>query len=576
VDFTVNEQSEDFKKQWLKVFRALFEKIGKEKISLAHEKKQALNAKHLFEVLDHLGYMKYSDARDLVFNLFRDELPLLESTRASQIRFINDSQEKYFLCDNQITHPCFIPVNDASIHQSLLSYDDFNFIISQYTNEDTRERKNVFTNFTFENVVNDAVLQGASDIHIAPKEDFYRIFFRLSGDLVEQEKYMLDIDKGSDFVYSIKLEASRSSKGAFNLDKNTAPQDGRVVYDGVDARLIFIPDGVLGKRTTVTARVIVKVTVDKPDLSKKGFGANIRKSIIDTTKRSGGLVLISGITGSGKSMLTAEILAGIEKSRRIYTIEDPIEYVLSGKNITQHQLYLPPSGEDAMGYSEFTKALKRADADIVSIGEMRNDSSLVQAIFEMANAGQLIFTTVHIRSAFEIYHALDHVFKLDFKSVVPIVFLSINAKLSKKLCENCKVVDHNNINADRLQKILPKLPYERKIVAEEFIKQSKTIKTFLRGGEELKNGFPMLDHDGKTIPCSKCNGSGYSGRTPLYEFFEPDVEMIEYILKYQPTRFQIEDRACQKKLGQNRLETFIEKMVAGLIDTSPEIIKTIL
>lgn len=579
----LEEQNNDYKRQWEKVFKAIHKAIGDDKLKVAYDKKKALQSAHLLETLDNLGYMSFANAQSMIYDMFRDGLPLLRIARASAIQYHDDVNGGYFAYNGERTNICFIPLSSPIINQTLLSYDDYIFVKKNANALDaSKEGSTTFANFTFEDVVNAAVAKGASDIHIIPKEEFYHISFKINGDLVEQEVFLLDIPSGKDFVYKIKLDVSQYMKGSFNLDKNTSPQDGRVVYNDVEARLIFIPDGVLGDRMTVTARVIKRIVIRKTDLSRKGFSESFCRSIDDQSKREGGMILVSGITSSGKSTLVVEILGGIDQTRRIYTIENPIEYVLVGKNITQHQIFIPPKVDgntpvDGMGYKEFTAAIKRGDANVVFVGEMRNDKTLVKSLFEMANAGQLIFTTAHFRSAFEVYHSLEQVFEMQFKSVVPLIFMSINTKLVKCLCDECKVIDTNCINADRLSIALPKLPYEYKASADHFIKHCKGFTTYLRGGEKLDaNKRPERDENGKTIPCPKCQGAGYEGRVPLYEYFEPDVEMIEYILKQAPSRFEIEARACQKRLGQNRLDVYVEKLKLGLIDTSPEILKAIL
>jgi type II secretory ATPase GspE/PulE/Tfp pilus assembly ATPase PilB-like protein len=543
------------------------QELGLIKFRTAIDKRKTIGQSiHLLEVLHELGYLSFQAQVKLIYGLFSEYVEDLIVGNVSTVSIKSvDGAVRFFFQDDEVV-PCFCPSMREHKKQMLLSYDDYLYIEKQSKNGAGEEKKISFSTFVFENIVHDAAIQGASDIHMIPKEDYYRVFFRMSGDLVEQEKYLMSVEDGFEFTKMMKLEATKFMKGSFNADKHTAPQEARIEYDGVDVRLQFIPDGTLGNKLTSIARVIRKTKVQKADLLSKGFYPNIIASIKDAGKRAGGLIVISGVTGSGKSTLLADILSDIDERKRIYTIEDPIEYILPGKNITQHQLYIPPSGEDGMGYSEFTKAAKRADPDVVSIGEMRNDPTLVKAIFEMANAGQLIYTTVHIRSAFELYHAFDKVFEIKYESIVPLVFMSINMKLSKRLCDKCKVPDKNNENAKAINAALKKLPFLYKTKAEEFVTEQDQHKTF------LKAPAPKI---GEAV-CPHCGGKGYDGRVPMYEYFEPDVQMIEWILRETPTRYEIEQRASLKKLGQNRLSTFIARLIDGQIDTSPEIFNTIL
>ncbi|MDD5211414.1 MAG: ATPase, T2SS/T4P/T4SS family, partial [Sulfuricurvum sp.] len=446
----------------------------------------------------------------------------------------------------------------------ILSYDDYSIMDERVSHSvlSGSDKEKITVDFTFENMARDAANQGASDIHIIPKEKFYYVFFRKNGDLIEQEKYLLDIERGFDFVTLIKLDASATSKGGFKADKHIAPQDARVVYGDIDLRLVFIPDGLNGQRMAVIARVIKKTIIRDPDLKAKGFHDPIITAINRTSRLEGGFIILSGITGSGKSTLLADILATIDKRRRVLTIEDPIEYVLSGKNITQHQLYIPPDEEDKdrMGYLEFTKAAKRADPNVLSIGEMRKNPDLIDAVSEMVYAGQLVYTTIHIQSCFKVVHAMEHVFKMNRESVVPSIFLSINMKLTKRLCDHCKNEDTEKNNISRLNELKPKFRYESKESLDEFLSSKDSYVTYLHNPEG----------------CPKCGYTGYSGRVPMYEYFEPSVELIDFILKSNPTNYDIEKYVCSRNLGQNRLDTYIQRLIDGEVDTSQVILDSIL
>lgn len=552
--------------EWNYVLQMLVykKKMTMNQYSTAYNKRKSLkNSQHIMQILYELGYVKYGDFAEFMMEIFGNSAELIRGHSSQLIVRDEDGKTRYFYDDREVV-PCFHPVLSELRPQFILDYDDYLIMderIHTAVANSGGVHKETTVSFSFETVARDAANQGASDIHIIPKENFYYMFFRKNGDLIEQEKYLLDIDQGWEFVTQIKLDASRSSKGSFKADKHTAPMDARIIYGDIDLRLVFIPDGLNGRRMSVIARVIKKTVISKPDLKAKGFHAPIIDSVIRTSRLDGGFVVISGITGSGKSTFLAEVLASIDKHRRILSIEDPIEYVQSGKNITQHQLYLPPDPkEDRMGYHEFTKAAKRADPNVLSIGEMRNDSQLVDAVFEMAYAGQLVYTTIHIRSCFEVFHALEHVFKMNKESLVPLVFLSVNMKLTKRLCE-CKKEDTEKVNVTKINEMMPKFRYEHKESAMRFVQNKDGFKTYL--------------HNPKG--CPKCGYSGYSGgRVPMYEYFEPSVELIEYILKTKPTNYDIEKYACTRKLGQNRLDTFIQRLIDGEVDTSPAILDAIL
>lgn len=554
-------------KEWQYIINMMVHqrKLTPDQFRDANKKRAALkntNNQHLIQFMYELGYVKYDHFADFVVEIFKEKLDVSRGHSTHLTARKDEEQVRYFHGDVEVS-PCFFPVLTELRPQIVLTYDDYIVMRDRESSEITAEQKSSGhkdTNFSFEQMARDAANQGASDIHIVPKEHYYYVFFRKNGDLVEQSTYMLDIESGWDLIGMIKTDAAKFSKGTFKQDKHLSPQDARLVYGDIDLRLAFIPDGVGGHRMSVVARVIKKTVMTKPDLLARGFHSKMVEAVLRTSQLEGGLIVVSGITGSGKTTFLGEVLASIDTRRRILTIEDPVEVLQSNKNITQHQIFIPPDkDEDRMGYSEFAKIAKRSDPNVVSIGEMRKDPELSDMVFEMAYAGQLVYTTIHIRSCFEVFHALQHVFGLDRESVVPLVYLSVNMKLTKKLCKECREADTEGQNRTRVEGMMEKFKYEYKVSAQEFVK-NKELKTFVRNPKG----------------CSKCNYTGYSGRIPMYEYFEPSIDLVEYILKDKPTKYQIEKYVCTRNLGQNRLSTFIQRLIDGEVDTSPEIFNAIL
>lgn len=537
-------------------------KLTQNQYVAAYRKRESIkNEQHIMQILFELGYINYQGFADFIIEIFSNKTNLMRGHSNQLLTKNDDAKIRYFYGEQEVS-PCFFPVLNELRPQFILSYDDYSIMKEKAASSSSLAGgKETTIDFTFENMARDAANQGASDIHIIPKENFYYVFFRKNGDLVEQEKYLLDIEHGFEFVGQIKLDCAPTSKGGFKADNHIAPQDARLVYGDIDLRLVFIPDGLHGQRMAVVARVIKKTVIKDPDLRSLGLHEPIISAIKRTSQLEGGFVLLSGITGSGKSMLLAYILESIDRTKRILTIEDPIEYIQSGKNITQHQLYIPPEEEDKdrMGYLEFTKAVKRADPNVLSIGEMRKNTDLIDAVSELVYAGQLVYTTIHIQSAFKVVHAMEHVFRMNREILVPSIFLSINLKLTKRLC-NCKIEDTKKVNSDRLDAIKNKLRYEYKESLNEFLNAKDNIVTYLH------------NPDG----CPNCGYTGYSGRVPMYEYFEPSVELVDYILKNNPTNNDIEKYVCSKRLGQNRLDTYIKRLIDGEVDTSPVILNAIL
>jgi type II secretory ATPase GspE/PulE/Tfp pilus assembly ATPase PilB-like protein len=373
---------------------------------------------------------------------------------------------------------------------------------------------------------------------------------------------------GKQLIRIIKNQAAKQTKGKFSADRAYKPQDAKIVYEKlgphrVDVRLSFVPSGLLDDNESVVARILVSKTIEAANIVSLGYDKAFAETMNNIAWTKGGLVVISGITGSGKSTLLANIIAGIDASKKIVTAEDPIEYRISRPNIEQHQIYEPPveneaeRAEKTMGFRELAKAFKRGDPDIVVIGETRKDPSLLEALFEMAEAGQLVFTTIHIVSAFALYRALGEVFGLDQAVTAPVVKTSVNQALTKKLCPHCKVPDVAGKNKKWVEEILPDVRYGVVDFAKEFL--DSNTPTYVKG-------------EG----CAHCSGTGLLGRTPIYEYFVPDAKLKDEIASERLSPFQIENRVYEMGRGRNKFDVFIEKLKNGEIDADPKFARAIL
>src|SRR5208337_4274337 len=183
----------------------------------------------------------------------------------------------------------------------------------------------------------------------------------------------------------------------------------------VGVRLEFVPDGRTHIHTDITARII---SMQGQDLSEN-MEDNFRKlefynedipALRAAAQRKNGLFIVSGVTNSGKSTTIWNILPTIDRTKKIGTVEDPIECVFNRHNIVQHQICEPDKEELRMGFNRYIKSFKRGDYDVIFVGEWRKSDGLKDAIVEQVNAGQLIFTTVHISNPFEIYNSLLEMF----------------------------------------------------------------------------------------------------------------------------------------------------------------------
>ncbi|MBX6424109.1 GspE/PulE family protein [Thermosulfurimonas sp. F29] len=516
---------------------------------------------HLLAVLDTTGIMPYSEQKTFIYNIFA---PVVEDLYlGDETSLLYDEKTRVYLLSlgeqTVPVEPVWCPRVNAGRPQVLLSFGEYLRII-QRTEKDRETEKH--RALTFQDLVMDALSKEASDIHIVSKDDFYHVFFRIDGVLKRQPKYLLRLEEGEEFITRVKEEASLHTKGRFRVEEKAVAQDARIDYPelGVSLRLVFIPDGTLSK-TSLTARLLVRRRMKVKSLEELGYLPEDAEVLRRVVKRRGGLLLISGITGSGKSTLAASLLTHIDSTRKVVTVEDPVEYVVNLPHVEQHQIYVPDEAEKKMGFLEYIKAFKRADPDVIFVGEIRRDPDLVTSVVEAAQAGQLVISTVHIKSAFDVYRALAQLFELDFYTLATTILFSLNQSLVPALCPDCRIEDREGANLAALREALDIAPIGHKDPFREILGEAESGKiTTYRRGEG----------------CQRCEGQGYLGRTPIYEYFFPTSEFVDWLLREAPSMYDIERKVCRLNIGKNRLQVFLVKLRSGLIEASDETLKALL
>ena len=558
--------------------------IGSDTLADAKEKRNKLGGTvSIFEILNDLNILRFDESAQQCFNAFKEAIPNLKLGRLSELTL----EKGVTLYKGEEIKPCFTPQVAEKKPQIILPYNDYSEFI-RMKNENSNERVvegprresslkgKSSSSFTISDLVKDAKDQGASDIHVTYSftKNLYNVLFVLDGISVLQNKYIMNHEQGAGFVSHIKTEAAPFSKGGFNPEISYKAQDATIKFPvmGVDIRIVFIPDGML-THNSVTMRLLKKQSIERGDfdfVKNMGYSEQFAKMIGRVKEQRNGIFIASGVTGSGKSTLTSHIIATIPATERIYTVEDPIEYIIDGPNVTQHQIYIPPPNPDGtdsdkkMGWKEYIKALKRAAPDVVNIGEFRNDPELSKMVVEMSEAGQLVFTTVHIKSAFSIYEALEEVFGIKYETSAQILLFSTNQVLVRELCNSCKVKDVDYEN----KRILEEL-HENKEIRYAY---DKRLSLFIKNMDEHSDTYLK----GKDSSCSKCGGTGYSGRIPVAEYFKPSQKFVEFLLEGRPKPHEIEKWVCQRQIGENKLDRYIQLIKEGRVDTSHDIIRKII
>ena len=327
-----------------------------------------------------------------------------------------------------------------------------------------------------EDIVQKAIAERASDIHIEPHSTGVLVRFRIDGIMYDQMTY--DLTTHNQVISRIKILAK------LDIAQNRLPQDGRFDFafgsKAFDVRLSLVPS-MAGEKAVM--RMLPKSPLAM-DLSQLGMEGRNREYLEELLQRPHGMLLATGPTGSGKTTTLYSCLSKIDcVGRNAVTVEDPVEYQFP--RITQIQVH-PKIG---LTFAAGLRAILRQDPDVVMVGEIRDLDTLEIAI-QAALTGHMVLSTLHCNDA-----AAGAARMVDMGAEPFLVASSVNGiiaqRLVRKICEHCKT---------------------RAILTED-IKQKLGLKD---------DGAVYYTGTG----CDKCRETGYMGRVSVYEIV-PFVEPIQ-------------------------------------------------
>lgn len=570
-------------KEMTNIYEILSE-INEAEIKEAVFQKNKLKKEHIFDVISARGKISY---RDIYFKLKELCKPFIESGKVvfedNGSKVYTESGEAFYdfptdeegVTEKRRVRIAYLPIvkdieesDDTTI---ILPKGEYHEVVSRQARGHSFGGLEKGERFTFESIIEDAIKHNISDVHITYSDQYYYVSYRIDGDLISQPQYLLSKEEGTIFLKKIKQEASKYTKGSFNADEHELAQGARIEYNrlGVDTRLAFTPKGTLTGENALTTRILIKQkNIDKANFSFRnmGYDDDFVELLDISSHMASGLILVAGITGSGKSTLLSHFTVQLPTTKRIMTFEDPIEYQMDGSHITQHQRYIPSDSKIAFDFSDGIKSSKRSDPDVIYIGEIRKDkgnNDLIESVIESAKAGQLVLSTVHINSAFDIYRSMDTVFGVKSEISSDLLLLTINQVLVKKLCPHCKIEDTKKINKENLRHAneTGMIRYAYKEDLENWLNDERS-KTYIRNKEG----------------CEHCR-AGIQGRKPIYEFLKPDVDFVNWLSDGNFDRFRVEQYACSQKkkfLAKNKLTNYIEALIKGEVDTHSDVMDKLL
>ena len=534
-------------KEFLKRIKS---RLSEEDIKLVEEKQKELKVT-IFEALELLNLIPYSEQIKIIKEVaetqgLKVKLSIPDKLSEQNIVLMQDKTILDRIIINEKDVLSFFvakpPIPEGTLY--LVSFEDFYRIVDSL---DLQQRE--ITKISFEKILVEGLRRKASDIHIKPSGEFYYVFFRENKDFVLQKDFTMTKYQGEVLLQSLKNYAHVYTKGSFQADITSKVQDARAKYPdlNVSVRLVFMPMPNLEDEYMV-ARILREQSITGQSLDNLGYLPEDIEVFTDVLKRKGGIVVVSGMTNSGKSTFVSNLLATI-KDKNIITVENPVEYIIGNPNVSQHQIFETDVEELRSTFIDFAKGIKRADGDIIFLGEWRNDKELSDIMEELSLAGQLIFTTLHINSAFVYFDSVESMYKVNKKTLIETLIMSMNQTLVKKVCPHCSIKLKGK---DAINKLI-----ESKEITKYTLKSLPffNIKETLETIEKMEE-VPIINREG----CELCGFKGYIGLAPIYEYFYPTIDFKDYVFKNNPTPTELEKKAIEEGIGKNKLMVFIEKL----------------
>lgn len=373
-------------------------------------------------------------------------------------------------------------------------------------------------------IITDAVIQHASDIHIDPQESDIIVRYRIDGLLrTERElpKYMQNV-----FITRIKII------GGLDITETRLPQDGRISMvvnnQSIDIRLSSLPS-VHGEKIVMR---ILDISKAINDLNSLGFTEENLKNFTDMIKKTNGIVLLTGPTGSGKTSTLYAALNKLNKEEvNIITLEDPVEYKLNGINQVEVR------EEIGMTFAQALRAILRQDPDIIMVGEIR-DTETGRIAIRSSLTGHLVLSTLHTNSS------IGALTRLIDMGIEPFLLSSslngiVAQRLVRRVCPDCS---EEKEPASRERHI-----FEQYDITADFVRRGKG--------------------------CPSCGMTGYRGRIAIHELLSIDRKMRELILK--PNARDDIHQYVKEKGMQFLIHDGLKKAAAG-ITTTEEVLRAAL
>jgi general secretion pathway protein E len=358
----------------------------------------------------------------------------------------------------------------------------------------------------------EAIRKNASDIHIECFSDNAVVRYRIDGYL----KTILTLEKEKFPAVASRIKIMSN----LNIMEKRLPQDGRITVhledDIIDLRVSIVP---IAEGESIVLRLFNKkkspLALDQLGLSPKEL-----KTLRERSERHHGLILVTGPTGSGKTTTLNAVLREIKSdTRKIITIEDPIEYVIDGINQIQ------TNEKIGLTFDSILRRVLRQDPDIIMVGEIR-DAQTAELAIRASLTGHLVFSTLHTNDSVSAVSRLKNM-GVEPYLLAAVFRASLAQRLARKICEDCKTKTAAKPSEIALLK--------------EFGYNKRTL--FAGRG------------------CASCNNTGFRGRTGIFEIAVPD-ETVEDMIVKNARESEIKNYLVSKGM-KTLMKSGLEKVVQG-------------
>ena len=364
-------------------------------------------------------------------------------------------------------------------------------------------------------VLIDAIRKGASDIHFEPYEDDYRVRFRIDGLLKNVAKAPVKLNQ--------RIAARLKVMSQLDIAEKRVPQDGRIKLNlsktrQIDFRVSTLP-------TLFGEKIVLRIldgSAAKLGIDKLGYEPAQQQLFLDAIHKPYGMVLVTGPTGSGKTVSQYTALGILnDETRNISTAEDPVEIRLPGVNQVQQ------NNKRGMTFAAALRSFLRQDPDIIMVGEIR-DLETAEIAIKAAQTGHMVLSTLHTNDAPQTIARLMNMGIAPF-NITSSVTLVVAQRLARRLCSNCKRPIELPAHA---------------LLAEGFTQA------------QIDAGIRLFE----PVGCEECT-EGYKGRTGIYQVM-PMSEEISVIVLAGGNAIQIAEAA--QRAGVNDLrQSALVKAAAG-------------